>query len=47
MIHGESRFFNNWQMPREISSDLMLAEAEDTNEIINSWLETTGIYNKF
>ena len=45
MIHGESRFFTNWQMPKEVSSvlhDSKLAD-DQRNVILTDWLSQTGI----
>ena len=52
MIHGEARFFTNWQMSKEVSSALHAclkdADACDEtgayNEIIARWLESTEIF---
>jgi hypothetical protein len=54
MIHGESRFFTNWQMPKEVSSALYMtlksADACDNvggyNDILAKWLDSTGIYDR-
>ena len=46
MLHGEPRFFTNWQMNKQTSHQLFTCEPEDVNNILNDWLETTGIYNK-
>ena len=48
MIHGESRFFTNWQMPKEVSSilhDSKLAD-DQRNVILSDWLASTGIYER-
>jgi hypothetical protein len=47
MIHGESRFFKNWQMSKDVSNNLMKCDVEETNNLLNAWLDTTGIYNRF
>ena len=54
MIHGEARFFTNWQMSKEVSSALhqtlkdadVCDEAGTYNEILAHWLETTKIYDR-
>ena len=45
MIHGESRFFTNWQMPKEVSSVLHDSKLTDDqrNVILSDWLASTGI----
>ena len=46
MLHGEPRFFTNWQMDKEVSAQLYSSEPEEITEILQDWLETTGIYGK-
>ena len=48
MIHGESRFFINWQMPKSLSKDLMNSSTdyEQQKELLRNWLEHTGIYKR-
>ena len=44
MIHGESRFFTNWQMPKEVSSKLMTLETEGEQlQELRAWVESTKI----
>lgn len=46
MIHGESRFFVNWQMSKEVSKKLFNSSADTENVIIRNWLNSTGIYDR-
>jgi len=47
MIHGESRFFTNWQMSKEISSLLHKSDSDgERNKIINHWVYITGICDR-
>lgn len=46
MLHGESRFFINWQMPKSVSTMLYNDEPETHTDVLNEWLETTGIYER-
>ena len=51
MIHGESRFFINWQMPKEVSKILIKPiklddENPNKNDVIRMWLDHTGIYDR-
>ena len=47
MLHGESRFFTNWQMSKEVGHNIFTCEPEETGDTLNDWLEDSGIYNKF
>lgn len=46
MLHGENRFFTNYQMSKEVSGQLYKADTDKTNAILNQWLESTGIYKR-
>ena len=48
MLHGESRFFNNWQMSKEVSAKLYACDnsEEYVYGILSEWLYSTGIYDK-
>ena len=54
MLHGESRFFNNWQMPKNVSAELhkSLKPNDDIDnlpsyvKIIEGWLESTKIFDR-
>jgi hypothetical protein len=46
MLHGENRFFTNYQMSKEVSSSLWKADTDKVNNILNQWLESTGIYQR-
>ena len=44
MKRGESRFFLNWQMPKEISKPLHNATSDyERSQICQSWLNHTSI----